>query len=93
MKAIITAIVVVGVITIASIKSPERVTYNAPEQEQEVEVNNEPEYPSEWLEEAKRASEDVLRRKSLEAESNRLEGEIKALKEQKDAIDKELGTY
>lgn len=94
MKTLIVAIVAVGVITTAFIMSPERVTYDAPEQEMEtVEVNQEPEYPSEWLEAAEKAKQDVLKRKSLEAESARLESEIEALKAQKDAVDKQLGTY
>lgn len=49
----------------------------------------------EWAvdEDAVKAAQDVIRRKELEAEENRLEGEIEALKAQLDGVQKELGTY
>lgn len=57
------------------------------------EVNVEPAIPDEWQKEAEKAYQDVLRRKSLEAEKALLEAQIASTTRRIDDIDKELGLY
>lgn len=52
-----------------------------------------PEYPDEWLEEAEKAKMDVLKRLEMETRSSELADQIETLSEEKEAIDKELGSY
>ena len=55
------------------------------------EVEVEPDWATD--EEAKQAAQDVIRRKALEADKSRLEGQIEALENELEQVDKELGVY
>lgn len=44
-------------------------------------------------EDAVKAAKDVIRRKALEADKSRLEGQIEALENELEQVDKELGVY
>jgi len=58
---------------------------------EEVIVEVEPDWATD--EEAKQAAKDVIRRKALEADKSRLEGQIEALQSELELVDKELGVY
>lgn len=53
----------------------------------------EPQYPQEWLDEAEKAKQEVLRNKELEQELETVESEIEALEERKETLMRDLGTY
>jgi len=58
---------------------------------EEVIVEVEPDWATD--EEAKQAAKDVIRRKALEADKSRLEGQIEALQSELEQVDKELGLH
>ena len=57
----------------------------------EVTIEVEPDWATD--EEAKQAAKDVIRRKELEADKSRLEGQIEALQSELEQVDKELGLH
>jgi len=57
----------------------------------EVTIEVEPDWATD--EEAKQAAKDVIRRKVLEADKIRLEGQIEALQSELEQVDKELGLH
>jgi len=57
----------------------------------EVTIEVEPDWATD--EEAKQAAKDVIRRKALEADKSRLEGQIEALQSELEQVDKELGLH
>ena len=75
------------------LKPSDAMVYENSEEEISTPEVVEPSVPQEWLDEAEKAKEDVLKRKALEAESSDLENQINQLKERKAEVDKELGTY
>ena len=56
-------------------------------------IEEEPTMPSEWLESAEEAYEEVIRRKTLEAEKESLEAIVASSSKRIEGIDKELGLY
>lgn len=67
--------------------------YKEDEEVLEENVEQEPSMPSEWQKEAQQAYEDVIRRKTLEAEKEALEAQIASTTKRVEEIDKELGLY
>lgn len=91
MKAIIIAVVAVIVMMVAlQFQSTETITYI---KESAMEVAEEPKEA--WMtdEEAIQAAKDVIRKKELQAELEKLDADIKSLQERRKVVTGELTTY
>ena len=89
MKTIIIAVVIVIGMGVA-VNIPFTAEVIQGEREQVI-VEVEPEWATD--EEAKQAAKDVIQRKALEADKSRLEGQIEALEDELEQVDKELGLH
>lgn len=93
MKTILIALVVVGVMALAVIYGYPTETLKYVKGESEVITVEAPK--EDWMldEEAIQAAKDVIRKKELTAELERIDGEVKALQERRKQVTDELTTY
>ena len=93
MKTIIIAVGVV-IVMFVLVNNFGSTAYTAVNQKAEtVEVEVHPEWIGEEDEEAIQAYKDVIQRKAWEADKSRLEGQIEALEDELEQVDKELGLH